>query len=208
MSSSNLHQRRPATQHPPIPENTSTTPPPAAVKFKSNHLHLLKYSDLPFWAQDNSYIHSHFRPSTHSYKDCLQSCCYLHNETGNIYTHFVATLWMIILPIFLYPYAKEQYPGANGDDWMVLGLFFLGGTICFGLSTVYHVLSSHSQVVHDVYLRLDLLGISTVTAGCFPPGVWYTFPCAARDTKIFWIGVGGSFCASRVNDADVEILLG
>ena len=115
---------------------------------------------------------------------------------------------MIILPIFLYPYAKEQYPGADGDDWMVLGLFFLGGTICFGLSTVYHVLSSHSQVVHDVYLRLDLLGISTVTAGCFPPGVWYTFPCAARDTKIFWIGVGGSFCASRVNDADVEILLG
>ena len=195
MSSSNLHQRRrAASRHSPIPESV-----------KSNHL--LKWNDLPSWAKDNEYIHSHFRPSTHSYKDCLQSCFYLHNETGNIYTHFVAMLWMVLLPIVLYPYAREKYPDANGDDWMVFGLFFLGGAICFGLSTIYHVLCSHSQVVHDIYLRLDLLGISMVTAGCFPPGVWYTFPCAARETKIFWIGVCGSFRASRVNNADVEFLL-
>ena len=199
MSSSNLNQRRPAApQHSTIPKITT----PAV---KSNHPHLLKHDDLPFWARDNEYIHSAFRPFTNSYEDCWKSCFYRHNETGNIYTHFAATVWMIALPIVLYPYVKMKYSDANGDDWMVLGLFFLGGATCFGLSTVYHVLSSHSQVVHDVYLRLDLLGISTVTAGCFPPGVWYTFPCAARETKIFWIGVWGSLCASRINDADVEI---
>ena len=105
---------------------------------------------------------------------------------------------MIVLPIILYPYAKEHYPAANGDDWTVFGLFFLGGALCFGLSTVYHVLSSHSHAVHDVYLRLDLVGISTVTAGCFSPGVWYTFPCASRETKIFWIGVWGALSVHRV----------
>lgn len=191
-----VRQRRPA-EHSTIPESTTPGPP-----VKSNRL--LEWDDLPAWAKDNEYIQSGFRPSTNSYKDCWRSCFYLHNETGNIYSHFVATLWMITLPIVLYPYVKEHYPDANVDDWTVFGLFFLGGALCFGLSTVYHVLSSHSHAVHDVYLRLDLIGISTVTAGCFPPGVWYTFPCVSRETKIFWIGVCGSFRASSLNNADVE----
>lgn len=162
--SSIIRQRRPA-EHSTIPGNK--TPRPA---FDSNRL--LNWDDLPAWAKDDEYIHSGFRPSTSSYKDCWQSCFYLHNETGNIYSHLVATLWMIALPIILYPYAKEHYPDANVDDWTVFGLFFLGGALCFGLSTVYHILSSHSHAIHDVYLQLDLIGISTVTAGCFPPGVW------------------------------------
>lgn len=185
------------------PANSSIPPKSAPSQPTIHSIRLLKWDDLPAWAKDNEYIHSGFRPSTNSYKDCLQSCFYIHNETGNIYSHLLATLWMIILPIFLYPYAKEHYHSANFDDWIVLGLFFLGGAVCFGLSTVYHVFSSHSHAVHDVYLRLDLLGISTVTAGCFPPGVWYTFPCASRETKIFWIGVWCSFFASDRTNADL-----
>ena len=193
----NIRQRHPASP--------STSPKPTTLQPIIHSPHLLKYDELPVWAQDNSYIHSHFRPSTHSYKDCLRSCFYMHNETGNIYSHLLATIWMIVLPIFLYPYAKAHYPSADVDDWIVLGLFFLGGALCFGLSTVYHVFSSHSHAVHDVYLRLDLLGISTVTAGCFPPGVWYTFPCASRETKMFWIGVGAFFSASSRKNADLEV---
>ena len=150
---------------------------------------LLGWDDLPVWAKDNEYIHSGFRPYTNSYLDCLKSCFYIHNETGNIYSHLTATLWMLILPVIFYPYARENYPKANYNDWTVFGLFFLGGAFCFGLSTSYHVVSNHSHAVHDVYHRLDLLGISTVTAGCFPPGLWYTFPCTSRKTKMFWISV-------------------
>jgi hypothetical protein len=148
---------------------------------------LLRWDDLPAWAKDNEYIHTGFRPFTRSYLECFMSCFYIHNETGNIYSHLLATLWMIALPVMYYTYAKEHYPEANIDDWIVFGLFFLGGALCFGLSTAYHVVSNHSHAVHDVYLRLDLLGISTVTAGCFPPGVWYTLACVSRNTKIFWI---------------------
>ena len=193
----NIRHRRPASP--------STSPKPTTPHPTIQSPHLLKYDDLPVWAQDNSYIHANFRPSTHSYKDCLRSCFYMHNETGNIYSHLLATIWMIVLPIILYPYAKAHYPSADVDDWIVLGLFFLGGALCFGLSTVYHVFSSHSHAVHDVYLRLDLLGISTVTAGCFPPGVWYTFPCASRETKMFWIGVGAFFSTSSRKNADLEV---
>ena len=150
---------------------------------------LIAWDDLPDWSKDNEYIHTGFRPISYSYCKCFQSCFYRHNETVNIYTHLLATFWMIALPIALYPHARDHYPTAGADDWTVFALFFLGGASCFALSTIYHVLSNHSHAVHDFAHKLDFLGITIVTTGCFPPGVWYTFPCAARKTKIFWISV-------------------
>lgn len=153
------------------------------------HRSLLVWEDLPIWTKDNEYIKSGFRPISNSYIDSFRSCFYVHNETGNMYSHLLATLWMMCLPMLCYPYARSHYLNASTDDWIVFGIFFLGGALCFGLSTAYHVLSNHSHAVHDVYHRLDLLGISTVTAGCFPPGMWYTFPRSARSTKMSWICV-------------------
>ena len=182
--SSNIRQRQSILSYSPI----------SSSKEPKLHRSLLSWDDLPEWSKDNEYIKTGFRPTSNSYLDSFRSCFCLHNETGNIYSHFLATLWMIALPVTYYPYAKRNYPDADSDDWFVFGLFFLGGALCFGLSTGYHVLSNHSNAVHDVYHRLDLLGISTVTAGCFPPGIWYTFPCSARSTKMVWISVCSHFC--------------
>lgn len=158
---------------------------------------LLKLADLPDWSKDNDYIHTGYRPISHSYLGSLRSFFHIHNETGNICSHFVAAIWMVVLPAVYYPYAKAQYPTANSDDWMVFGLFFLGGFLCYCCSVAYHVFSNHSHAVHDVCLRVDLFGITTVTAGCFPPGMWYTFPCADRSTKIFLISVCPLFFTKR-----------
>ena len=177
--SSDLRQRRSSLPTSPI----STHEKPKVPRS------LLSWDDLPEWSKDNEYIKSGFRPASNSYLDSFRSCFYIHNETGNIYSHLLATLWMMALPAIFYPYVRHNYPDAGSDDWLVFGFFFLGGAICFGLSTGYHILSNHSRTVHDIYLRLDLLGISTVTAGCFPPGMWYTFPCLARSTKMLWISV-------------------
>lgn len=171
--------------------SSSLSPMPENPKGKVRRL-LLSWEDLPEWSKDNEYIKTGFRPTSNSYTDSFRSCLYVHNETGNIYSHFLAMIWMITLPVLYYPYVKRNYSDANSDDWIVFGLFFLGGAFCFGLSTGYHILSNHSHAIHDVYLRLDLLGISTVTAGCFPPGMWYTFPCSARSTKMFWISVSSN----------------
>lgn len=175
------------------PETTVITgidnPTTSNIKFERDGPKFLTWVQLPEWAKDNEYIQSGFRPISNSYIDCVKSCFYVHNESGNIYTHFLATVWMLALPVYFYPFAKSQYQDANADDWIIFGLYFLGGAVCFGLSTGYHMVSNHSHAVHDVYHRLDLLGISTVTAGCFPPGMWYTFPCLARSTKIAWISV-------------------
>ena len=156
---------------------------------KAEETILLLWNDLPEWRKDNEHIHSGFRPLYNSYWGCFRSCFNIHNETGNILSHLLATIWMIALPTVYYPYAKEYYPSAGADDWSLFGLFFLGGALCFALSTCYHALANHSHTVHDICHRLDFLGIIAVTAGCFPPGLWYTFPCTARGKKIFWIGV-------------------
>ena len=170
-------------------QSTLSSSPISPPKKSIIHRSLLSWEDIPEWSKNNEFIKTGFRPTSNSYVDSFRSCLYIHNETGNIYSHFLAMVWMIALPILYYPYVRHNYPDANSDDWMVLGLFFLGGTLCFGLSTAYYILSNHSHTIHDVYHRLDLLGISTVTAGCFPPGMWYSFPCSARSTKMCWISV-------------------
>ncbi|CAG8971700.1 hypothetical protein HYALB_00003168 [Hymenoscyphus albidus] len=154
---------------------------------------LLLFHELPDWAKDNEFIHSGFRPETNSYWKSLKSMGYIHNETGNIYTHFFAALWMFILGSWWSGYAKERYPITTFDDTIVFFLFFLGGAICFLLSTAYHVFSNHSHATHLFCLKLDFLGILVVTAGCFPPGLWYTFPCAPRQTKFTWIAVSNTY---------------
>lgn len=178
-----LRARRRDTRDPHDPNNVPNT------RHERHSPKLLTWTQLPEWAQDNEYIQIAYRPISNSYRACLLSISHMHNETGNIYTHLLATAWMLAVPIYLRPRAQSHYPTANADDGVIFGLFFLGGAVCFSLSTAYHLVSSHSHAVHDVYHRLDLLGISAVTAGCFPPGMWYTFPCLARDTKIFWISV-------------------
>ena len=178
------------SRHPQSRAQKGTHEPVAPRRDVKRHaLNSLTWQQLPEWAKDNEYIHTGFRPISNSYLDCVKSCFYVHNETGNIYSHLLATVWMLVLPVYFYPYAKATYNGVDSDDWIIFGLYFLGGALCFALSTGYHMVSNHSHTVHDVYHRLDLLGISTVTAGCFPPGMWYTFPCMARQTKTFWISV-------------------
>ena len=108
---------------------------------------------------------------------------YAHNETGNTYTHLLATLWMIALPIALYPYDRDQHPTAGADDWTVFALFFLAGASYFARSTIYHVLSKHSRVVHGFAHQLDYLGIIIVTTGCFPPGFVVYLPLRGQEDQ-------------------------
>ena len=173
-------------RHPPAGEGAPLVE--ADVK-KTVDGHLLSWEGLPAWVQDNEYIRTGFRPVSNSYLECFLSCFYIHNETANIYSHLFAAIRMIALATYYYPWAKEHHPQANIDDWSVFGLYFLGGVTCYLLSTTYHTVSNHSHAVHEFYLKMDFLGILTVTAGCFPPGIWYTFPCAPRETKIFLIAV-------------------
>lgn len=193
---SNLRQR---VSQPPTGPNGAEQPNDdtsneATLLQKAKTRVLLLFDELPAWAQDNEHIHSGWRSESNSYSECIKSMCYIHNETGNIYSHLLAAVWMVLLGSWWSSYANDHYPATSSDDAIVFFLFFLGGTVCYLLSTAYHVFSNHSHATNLFCLKLDFLGILTVTAGCFPPGLWYTFPCASRQVKFTWIAVSILSC--------------
>ena len=48
--------------------------------------------DLPSWLQYNPFVLTGHRPELHSVRRVLQSLFYIHNETGNIYSHGLGAL--------------------------------------------------------------------------------------------------------------------
>ena len=150
---------------------------------------LLLWHELPEWSKDNEYIRGGHRPISNSYKRCFESCLHLHNETGNIYSHLLAMVWMLVLPPLLYQKGQKLELNITAEDVIVFGFCFVCGAICFGMSTLYHILASHSQTTYETCHKLDFLGIITICTGCFLPGLWYTFPCMQQRQKLSIIAV-------------------
>ncbi|KAJ3104385.1 hypothetical protein HDU96_008935, partial [Phlyctochytrium bullatum] len=55
------------------------------------------YAKMPSWYHDNQYIRTGYRRIQFTYKGCVRSLLYLHNETGNIYTHLIGTVLFFVL---------------------------------------------------------------------------------------------------------------
>lgn len=86
-----------------------------------------------------SLAHDH-RPHVHgSYKKCLKSWTYLHNESVNIFSHLIGSLLFLTLPFGIYKELAPRYATANKADLLVFASFFLGVAICFALSTMYAI---------------------------------------------------------------------
>jgi len=164
------------------------TPPDVASKVGQNTL-LVLWDDLPTFLRDNEFIHGSYRPQSNSYRKSVASLKYLHNQTGNIYTHVAAAISTVIISKFLLRYLHFRFPAASQEDVVVLGIWFLGMMPCFVLSATFHTVCNHSPDAHHFWLTLDFLGIVVVDFTAFVPGIWYTFHCETRETRIYWIAV-------------------
>ncbi|KAF4624144.1 hypothetical protein G7Y89_g14030 [Cudoniella acicularis] len=98
---------------------------------------LVTWDDLPPFLADNSYIRTHYRPSSHSYTSCLHSLTYLHNQTLNIYTQIFASLTLLSLSYLLFQGSKLHIPPPTLDDVVVFGCFFFGTVTCSVLRVWY-----------------------------------------------------------------------
>ncbi|ATZ58273.1 hypothetical protein BCIN_16g01010 [Botrytis cinerea B05.10] len=165
------------------------TPPPSPVyqKFKypssvppstpQGKKDLINFDKLPEWSQDNPHIHSGYRQISHSTSTCLYSCFQIHNETFNIWSHFIPCILFIILEGIIMYYLNTRYPNATIKDYIVFSFFILCATICLGISSIFHSLISHSQKGHDLWLKLDYVGIVFLIIGCFISAVYMSFFC-------------------------------
>lgn len=138
---------------------------------------------------DNEFLLSHYRPVSNSYHACLSSLCYLHNQTGSIYSHLIGAALFLFWAHGTYNDLSTRYPTADQGDLLAFGFFFAGVVICFSLSATFHTLSSHSKRVYHTWLLLDLYGIFLTMVVTVFSATFYGFYCERFWWKFYSIGV-------------------
>ncbi|RAR13955.1 HlyIII-domain-containing protein [Stemphylium lycopersici] len=166
----------------PHPKNEPT---PAEV---SNRYGLLCYDQLPDWRKDNPYIWTQYRPISHSFRQCIASLGYLHNQTGNIYSHllflFPALAMSMHCSLVLGGF-RESLTSPRHHDLLAFGSFFAGAMTCMGFSSFYHTFMNHSEGVAKRGKQLDFAGITCLIWGSFMPTLYYCFTCEADLMKMY-----------------------
>lgn len=183
---------------------------PPDIKFKvvvsdpSESWHsLLHWDEVPHWQRDNICIHGFYRKESGSYQRSIASLLYIHNETVNIYTHLIPTLITPPGAFALYQILQPRYARATQADVVVFGCFFVGVTLCLGISAIYHTISNHSPRVNKLGNQLDYVGIVLLITGSFVPSIYYGFWCDPNLQMRYWAMVS-SLSLSRKRATDVR----
>ncbi|KAJ6784134.1 hypothetical protein PWT90_09009 [Aphanocladium album] len=138
---------------------------------------LLSIEKVPTWYGENPYIRTGYRPVFAAAGPCFRSWTYLHNQSGNIYTHLIPGVVATLGNAALAWYLSAHYPGATLADRAVFHVYLTACAACFGLSAAYHTLLCHSQELADLWIRLDYVGISLLIMASFVPGLYMGFYC-------------------------------
>ncbi|KAJ8658525.1 hypothetical protein O0I10_005878, partial [Lichtheimia ornata] len=136
------------------------------------------WSKIPIWMQHNMYIRTGYRPPLGEHSRCVASLFYMHNETVNFWTHFVALV--IFVGIAIKVMLKSYQDWGHGMSIMPFfcTMAFLGCTImCLTCSCGYHCLASHSKEVSMHWNRLDYLGIIALLVTSYYPTTHYHMYC-------------------------------
>jgi len=178
----------------PTPLHSKRDGGSASRKPQSEHSNgtrtLLSYKEIPPWHQDNDYILHGYRPISNSSLECLTSWSYLHNETVNIFSHLIPALLALAIALALETVNTKlflsYYPQATRGDIIAFTFYLLSASLCLGISTAYHTLMNHSELVSNLWLRMDFLGIIILTEGCFVSGIYVTFYCQPSLQRLYW----------------------
>ncbi|KAK9687414.1 hypothetical protein K7432_014799 [Basidiobolus ranarum] len=139
---------------------------------------LLKFSELPKWMEDNNYILSGYRAPTNSYWISIKSLLYIHNETGNVYSHLLGAVLFLVAAIFTTLNVLSQFETTQWADFIVMYIFIAGAIACLCCSTLFHLFHCHSEDVAVLWNRCDYLGIVFLIVGSYFPAIYYAFYCS------------------------------
>ena len=159
---------------------------------------LLDWPHLAPWQQDNQYILTSYRVPSYSYRGCIQSLFYLHNESLNIHSHMFGTF--VFSCIFLCLYAFSDLPFDRADV-LVFAAFALGAVSCLSASAAFHTLLSHSPSICCFANQLDYVGIVALITGSFVPSMYYGFFCEPLLQKTY-LGMASAFCIDACKYTD------
>ncbi|SCU79522.1 LANO_0A06546g1_1 [Lachancea nothofagi CBS 11611] len=170
-----LTQRKPISEEPEgiMTEETTTLIEGSNVTRKTTR-RLYTWDEIPEWQKDNEHILSGYIFETKSFRSCIKSLFYLHNESVNIYTHLLPGICFFLVAIFN-QYAIEHFETTRLIDYIMIDLFFLGGFICLMMSSLFHCLKCHSIEVAVFGNKLDYLGIVALVVSSMVSILYYGF---------------------------------
>ncbi|CAO3586618.1 unnamed protein product [Absidia cylindrospora] len=159
----------------------------AAISYGS--VRLLAYDELPIAWRNNMYIHSGYR-FLETPRACFHSWFYLHNESGNIFTHLIGFIAFLGIGIYELFYSK-LLSDAPILDWIIFTTFFVAACKCLMCSMVWHTLSGINN--YHLFTRvacLDYVGISTLICASLMLSEYYGFYCNVTWRNTYLIGSG------------------
>ena len=108
------------------------------------------------------YIIRGYRKPNETFKESLQGIFRLNNETFNIWSHVLATLYFIVrYSILLLELRKPE--SSQKDFFYPMLSSAIGTCTVFGMSSIAHIFNSKSEHMHSVFYFLDYAGISIYT---------------------------------------------
>jgi len=167
---------------------------------KTNHVPkrvLFTFHQVEAWQRDNEYVCGRYRSISGSYMESLRSLFYLHNQTGNIYTHLIGAVVFFAYAFYVFDLINTRYSTADFYDVLVFGVFIGSAIICFSFSATFHIFGNHSSKVYHTWLLLDLYGIFVLIAGTVFSGTYYGFYCEPAYWIIYSLGVREVLCSGR-----------
>ncbi|KAF2823526.1 HlyIII-domain-containing protein [Ophiobolus disseminans] len=150
---------------------------------------LFTFHEIESWQRDNEYLFSKYRSISNSYRKSLLSLFYLHNQTGNIYSHLIPAVAFLAYAFHTYELITTRYSTADVYDILAFGVFIGSAIICFGISATFHVFGNHSSKVYHTWLLLDLYGIFVLIAGTVYSGTYYGFYCERGWWAVYSVGI-------------------
>jgi adiponectin receptor len=152
--------------------------------------------DIPTWLQDNDYIVGGHPMPTYSYQRSFRLWRCLHMETMNIWTHLIGGVAFIGAGITLHRYAVSKSLDLTTGDKFAFGISMTAAAMCFGLSTTFHTLRSHSYDVHHRWGRFDIFGICLLALGSGSSATYYAAHCNPIAQRVYWSLNGGAALAA------------
>lgn len=129
-------------------------------------------SRAPEWLVFNPYISAGYRKQLGVF-DCVKSIFSLHNETGNMWTHLLASVYTL----YYINYAYSRLDGQPELDKTIYLLTGFAAFLCFFLSFVYHTFGCYSSRAFDVLLHFDYAGIISLQCSMTLSSIYFGFCC-------------------------------
>lgn len=169
-----------------LTESAPPTPPPR-LESPFQYRRLLKFEETPDWFEGNRFILTGYRYESRSAIRSLQSWTYLHNESCNIYSHFLPAVLYLALHWYLFSsYLPSRYQTLSKGDELILSPFLSTVVLCLGASSLYHTFLNHSASIARRWLLCDYMGIITLIQGCFISGIYFGFYCEPYLQRLYW----------------------